>query len=58
MKPSPPAAPTNPKFFARSPSSLTSAMYALAVPKLAPVMPATTRPANSHAIVGANPISR
>lgn len=58
MKPRPKAAPTRPKFWARVSLVEMSAMYALAAVMVAPVKPETTRAANSHHNVGANPITR
>ena len=54
IKPRPNAAPIMPKFFALVSGVLTSAIYAEAVVKLAPVIPAIMRPTNSHPYVGAN----
>ena len=53
IKPKPKAAPIKPKFCARFSGVLISAMYAEAVVKLAPVIPAIMRPTNNHQIVGA-----
>ena len=54
INPKPNAAPSIPKFFALVSVVLMSAMYADAVVKLAPVMPAITLPTNNHSYVGAN----
>ncbi len=58
MKPSPNATPISPKFWARFSGGDTSAMYAETAEMFAPVMPAITRPRNSHAKLGANAKSR
>ena len=58
MKPRPKAAPTKPKFWARVWGVETSAMYALAVVMLAPMMPAMMRPRNNQPMLGAHPWMR
>ena len=53
INPTPKAAPIIPKFFARSLSVETSAIYALAVVILAPVTPEKILPTKSQKMVGA-----
>src|SRR6478672_11259554 len=53
IKPTPNAAPIIPKFFALFSLVLISAMYAVAVVKLAPVIPAITLPTKNHPMLGA-----
>ena len=58
MNPMPNAAPTSPKFCARFSGGLMSARYAYAGVYEAPAIPATARPTNNQAMVGARPITR
>jgi len=57
MKPTPNAAPIIPNTALRFSGGVTSAITALAGPKVAPAMPAMTRPTNSHNRLGAQAIS-
>jgi hypothetical protein len=55
MKPSPNAAPTIPKFWARFSGGVISARYAYAGMNDAPAMPESVRPTKSHVMLARGP---